>query len=73
MSKEKLNEQDLENVSGGAGVRLPEAMQGMDHEELSNMFNNEEFRESRDFNMFMDMNGMDPNMSTDEIMSRLSK
>lgn len=68
MSKEKLNENDLENVSGGARIAMPDSMAGMERGEVKEMLGSEEFQKSDDFQSMLDMNGVD---SADQLLEMM--
>jgi bacteriocin-like protein len=68
MSKEKLNENDLENVSGGARIAMPDSMAGMKRKEVKEMLGSEEFQSSDDFRSMLDMNGVE---SADELLEMM--
>lgn len=68
MSKEKLNENDLENVSGGARIAMPDSMAGMKRKEVKDMLGSEEFQSSDDFRSMLDMNGVE---SADELLEMM--
>ena len=68
MSKEKLNENDLENVSGGARIAMPESMEGMNRKEVKEMLGSEEFQGSDDFQIMLDMNGVE---SADQLLEMM--
>lgn len=68
MSKEKLNENDLENVSGGARIAMPDSMTGMKRREVKEMLGSEEFQGSDDFQSMLDMNGVE---SADQLLEMM--
>lgn len=68
MSKEKLNENDLENVSGGARIAMPDSMTGMKRREVKEMLGSEEFQGSEDFQSMLDMNGVE---SADQLLEMM--
>ena len=68
MSKEKLNENDLENVSGGARIAMPDSMTGMKRREVKEMLGSEEFQGSDDFQSMLDMNGVE---SADQLLEMI--
>ena len=68
MSKEKLNENDLENVSGGARIAMPDSMTGMKRREVKEMLGSEEFQGSDDFKSMLDMNGVE---SADQLLEMM--
>jgi bacteriocin-like protein len=68
MSKEKLNENDLENVSGGARIAMPDSMSGMKRREVKDLLGNDEFQGSDDFQSMLDMNGVE---SADQLLDMM--
>ncbi len=68
MSKEKLNENDLENVSGGARIAMPDSMTGMKRREVKEMLGSEEFQGSDDFQSMLEMNGVE---SADQLLEMM--
>jgi bacteriocin-like protein len=68
MSKEKLNENDLENVSGGARIAMPDSMTGMKRREVKDLLGSEEFQGSDDFQSMLDMNGVE---SADQLLEMM--
>ena len=68
MSKEKLNENDLENVSGGARIAMPDSMTGMKRREVKEMLGSEEFQGSDDFQSMLDINWVE---SADQLLEMI--
>ena len=68
MSKEKLNENDLENVSGGARIAMPDSMTGMKRKEVKEMLGSDEFQGSDDFQSMLEMNGVE---SADQLLEMM--
>ena len=68
MSKEKLNENDLENVSGGARIAMPDSMTGMKRSEVKDLLGSEKFQGSDDFQSMLDMNGVE---SADQLLEMM--
>lgn len=54
--KTQLDDSDLENVSGGAGLILPDYMQGMSKEEVGQVMQDPDFVGTPEWQEIMDLN-----------------
>ncbi|HAS35015.1 MAG TPA: hypothetical protein DCS15_00910 [Flavobacteriales bacterium] len=55
-NKKELNDSELENVSGGAGLVLPDYMQGMSKQEIGQVMRDPDFVGTPEWQEIMDLN-----------------
>ena len=55
-NKKELNDSELENVSGGAGLVLPDYMQGMSKQEIGQVMRDPDFVGSPEWQEIIDLN-----------------
>ncbi len=55
-NKKELNDSELENVSGGAGLVLPDYMQGMSNQEVGAVMRDPDFVGTPEWQEIMDLN-----------------